>query len=248
MGISTKNFSLLHDIIQVLRERNISFVVISSLEKIPSNVGVILTSSAEMKNIEKNARMVAADAYSSINTAVDKALHTLSGKTQYTKIIVGVDPGEYPGVAIFGDEILLHKWHTGSPDDAAKIVKQVVAGYRGIEDKIIRIGHGSLITRNRIINELININIPIEIVDERNTTPSDGTPRYDRDVEAAAKIALIPGKRVVKRFMLKPTRGDVRDLQKKSRLLTNGKYSISEEDALRVLKGEITLEKTLKNR
>ena len=40
---------------------------------------------------------------------------------------------------------------------------------------------------------------------------------------------------------LKPTRGAIKNVQKHSRQLTEGRYTISEKTALQVLKGEISL-------
>jgi len=111
----------------------------------------------------------------------------------------------------------------------------------------IRIGHGSLLIRNRIINSLIPLQIPIEIVDESKTTSSQQTQRAYRDSEAAATIALISGGRVQRRLPLKPTRGAIRNIQEKSRQITNGRFSINQEEAKQVLEGKISLQEAIKN-
>lgn len=247
MGVCTRNFSLLHDIIHTLRSRDIPFIVVSSLDEIPSNVGIVLTSSAEKKKVKKT-KLIAADIYDDINVAVDKALRRLRGKQQYSRLLIGVDPGEYPGVVVFGDEVLLHRWHASSPSEVKQLVKRVLGEHEDVEEKIIRVGHGSLLYRNRIINLLIKLKVPVEIVDETSTTPAVGIPRFDKDVEAAAKIALIPGKTVKDKFVVTPTKGEIRDLQKKSRKLTDGRYSISESEAKQVLKGELSLDEILENK
>jgi hypothetical protein len=105
----------------------------------------------------------------------------------------------------------------------------------------IRIGHGSVILRNRIINSLIPLKIPIEIVDETKTTPTQQIGRSDRDMEAAASIALLSGGKVYRDLPLEPTRGAIKNIQKQSRQLTNGKYTISKKTAIQVLKGKKSL-------
>ena len=109
------------------------------------------------------------------------------------------------------------------------------------KEVIIRIGHGSTITRNRIINSIIPLRIPIEIVDESSTTHSQQKGRSERDGEAAATIALLSGGEVQKNLPLEPTRGAIKNIQNQSRLLTEGKYTISKATALQVLKGKISL-------
>jgi hypothetical protein len=113
------------------------------------------------------------------------------------------------------------------------------------KDICIRIGHGSTITRNRIINALIPLEIPIEIVDETRTTPSQQKRRCVRDGEAAAAIALLTGGRVQTTLPIETSRGAIKNVQKRSRQLSEGRLTISEEVALKVLRGEISLQEAI---
>jgi len=162
----------------------------------------------------------------------------------YSKVSIGIDPGDYPGIAIVGDEILLQKTFVKKPEEVITIVKRFLKEYPSTQT-IIRIGHGSILTRNRIINSLIPIGIPIEIVDETKTTSSQQVERYKRDSEAAAAIALLRGGKVQKQLPLKPTKGDIRNIQERSRKLTNGQFSISEKTARDVLNGKISLKEAI---
>jgi len=239
LGVYTKDFSLYHDLLKVLRKRKIPYVSLSSIHHIPSKIGVILTSNNELHDV-KSQKVIAADAYDTIDHAVDLALQMLIGKELYSKVYIGIDPGDHPGVAIVGDDILLQKTDVENPEKVSDIVKRFLREYPAIQT-LIRIGHGSIITRNRIINSLIPLEIPIEIVDETKTTSSQQTSRRERDSEAAASIALICGGKVQSRLPLEPTKGDIRNIQERSRKLTNGRFSISEKTALDVLNGKISL-------
>ncbi|MCK4347104.1 MAG: hypothetical protein KAW47_00660 [Thermoplasmatales archaeon] len=245
LGIYTKNFSLYHDLLEVLKRRKIPYVSLSSINNIPRRIGAILTSHNELHDL-KSQKGLAADVYDSIDHAVDIALQMLIGKELYSNVFIGVDPGEKPGVAVVGDDILLKKTHVESPEDVVKIVKRFLREYPAIEC-LIRVGHGSIITRNRIINSLIPLEVPIEIVDESRTTSSQQTKRSERDSKAAASIALLKGGKVQRRQPLKPTRGDIRKVQEQSRNITEGMLSISEETALDVLKGNIKLKEAIEN-
>ncbi len=239
LGVFTKDFSLYHDIVAVLKKRNIAYVSLSSLENIPRRIGVILTSEKELKQIASE-KAVAADAHDSLDQAIDLAVQKLTGKELYSKVFFGIDPGERPGIAVVGDDILLQKMHVEGPENVVSEIKRFLKVYPS-KDMCIRIGHGSMITRNRIINSLISLKVPIEIVDETRTTPSQQKRRCVRDGEAAAAIALLSGGRVQTILPLEPTRGAIKNVQKRSRQLTEGRFSISEDTALRVLKGEISL-------
>jgi hypothetical protein len=239
LGVYTKDFALYHDLLKILKKRKVPYVSLDSLRNIPSRIGVILTSHNELHDF-KSQKVIAADIYDSIDHAIDLALQMLIGKEIYSKLIIGIDPGDKPGLAVVGDDILLHKINIENPEKVSIVVKRLLKEYPASET-IIRIGHGSIITRNRIINSLISLEIPIEIVDESKTTSSQQKKRIDRDSEAAASIAMVSGGKVQSKLPLEPTRGDIRRIQEQSRNLTHGRFSISEKTALAVLKGEISL-------
>jgi len=157
LGVYTKNFSLYYDLLKVLGKKKIPYVSLSSIKHIPSKIGVVITSNSELHDI-KSTNVIAADAYDSVDHAVDLALQMLIGKELYSKVHIGIDPGEHPGIAIVGDDILLQKTNVENPEKVAIIVKRFLREYPATET-LIRIGHGSIITRNRIINSLIPLRV-----------------------------------------------------------------------------------------
>jgi len=243
IGVFTKDFSLYYDLIKNLKKRKIPYVSLSSIEHIPSKIEVTLTSNNEIHDIETQ-KSIAADAYDTIDHAIDLALQMLVGKDLYSKVYIGIDPGDQPGIAVVGDDILLHKTNVETPEKVASVVKRILREYPAT-DVLIRIGHGSVITRNRIINSLIPLKISIEIVDETKTTPNQQITRIERDGEAAAAIALIHGGKVQSHLPLEPTKGDIRNIQERSRKLTNGSFTISEKIALEVLRGKMSLKEAI---
>lgn len=243
LGVYTKDFSLYYDLLKILRKRKIAYVSLSSLNHIPSKIGVILTSNSELHDV-KTSKVIAADAYDTVEHAVDLAMQMLIGKELYSKIYIGIDPGDYPGIAVVGDEILLSKTSVDSPEKVFSTIKRILKEYPAIQT-IIRIGHGSIMIRNRIINSLIRLDTPIEIVDETKTTPGRQISRPKRDSEAAAMIALMSGGRVQNKLELEPTRGEIITIQEKSRKITNGRFSISKKTAVDVINGKISLEEAI---
>ena len=144
------------------------------------------------------------------------------------------------GIEVVGDDVLLQKLQADAPEKVSEAVQRVLRLYPS-KETFIRIGHGSLIIRNRIINSLIPLEIPIEIVDETSTTHHKQSSRDEQDQNAAAAIAMLPGGRVQTTLPLEPTRGAIRHVQKQSRRLTEGTFTISESMAMEVLKGTVSL-------
>ncbi|MEM0492348.1 MAG: hypothetical protein QXS02_00080 [Candidatus Thermoplasmatota archaeon] len=246
LGVYTKDFALYHDLIKVLKRRDIPYVSLVSPRDIPSRIGVVLTSHRELHDI-RYQKTIAADVYDSVDHAIDLALQMLKGKEMYTEVFIGIDPGERPGVALIGDGIILHKTQVDSPDKVLPLLRRYIKDCPS-HQTIIRIGHGSVLIRNRIINSLISLRIPIEIVDESKTTTSQQVKRPERDSEAAAAIALLQGGKIQSKLPLKPTKGAIKDLQRYSRQLTDGRYTISEKTALDVLHGRLTLREAIEKK
>ncbi len=243
LGVFTRDFSLYHDIIKALKKRNLAYVLLSSPKNIPNKIGVVLTSQKEVTEIQSQ-KIVSADTFDTVDHAIDMALRKLIGKKFYSKVFIGIDPGDHPGIAVVGNELLLKKLQVDNPEKVLSTVKRLLKLFPS-KDVYIRIGHGSILIRNRIINSLIGLNIPIEIVNETSTTIAKNVGRNVKDSDSAALIAMISGGRVQSTLPLEPTRGAIKNLQRKSRNLTDGKYSISKKAAIEVLKGDITIFKAI---
>ena len=106
----------------------------------------------------------------------------------------------------------------------------------------MRIGHGDRTNRNRILNALAQEGLPTEIVDEAGTTDRTQEP----DIDAAIKIAFVPGVRATPPYDVEPTPGEVREIQRRSRMSSEGGVTISKELASRVARGEITLDEAVR--
>lgn len=245
LGVYTQDFSLYHDVIKELRKRKLQYIALDKPTNMPYSIKVILTTQKE-KNLIKRKKTVALDQENSISQAVDKALNLLNGKDEYAHLSIGIDPGEQPGIAVIGDGILLYSKHLHTPKDVLKELSALLKLYSS-EEAVIRIGHGSPLIRNRIINSLIPLHIPIEIVDETRSNPPKQYIRHSRDEAAAANIAQQRGGIVNAAQPLSPTRGAIRNIQRKSRTLSQGSISIDTDTAKRVLKGELSLHEAVEN-
>ena len=110
LGVYTKDFALYHDILLSLKKRKLSYVLLTSTKNIPKRIGVVLTSKSESEII-KAQKIVSVDTFDSIDHAIDMALKKLAGKKFYKQIFIGIDPGDTPGIAIVGNDLLLQKTH-----------------------------------------------------------------------------------------------------------------------------------------
>src|SRR5581483_10567500 len=109
-------------------------------------------------------------------------------------------------------------------------------------------GNGAPTHRDRILRALIGLEAAMELVDETRSTPPSGYHGpAERDTAAATNIALTPGSPIDPNAVgpVTPTAGELRDIQRKSRMASGGRMTIPRELALGVALGQFTLEQAL---
>jgi len=238
IGVLTSDFVLYHDIIHALQRREVPFASLTFDSPIPANVGIIITSEKEKDKINFE-RVVYPEREENMDELIDRALFSSGKSNPPSKILIGIDPGSTPGIAIFSDGILFRRFTAESPQDAMDFIKSFMRNCEG-HDTIIRIGHGARLVRNRMVNMLLDIAPHVEIVDETSTT----LPTAHNDMLAASSIALTPGRRVSSKLSLEPKEGEIKDVQRKSRIASTD-VTISKELAKKVLMGEIDMKKAI---
>lgn len=233
LGVLTEDFGLYHDVVAALRARGLPFVSLSFSRRVPENVGAVLTSSAEASRVRSSHVVVVDD----VENAIARALQVLKGRTEWRELLIGIDPGREPGVAVLGDSDVLDTRLAPSPEAVRDRVRTALRMFPARQVKV-RVGHGDPTNRNRILNALVAERLRVEVVDEAGTTHRTPQP----DLDAAVDIARTPGVRVEPPFEVRPTPGEVREIQRRSRLQSGGQVTISTKLADAVARGEITLD------
>lgn len=222
-----------------MRFRRLNFIALSPREAVPPSVSVVITTEDEVDKIDfDESKIVVAK---KPRAAIDKAMQLLHGKRRYGQIIIGIDPGKRPGIAVLGDNMVIAV-HQTSANEVCETVKQIVNEHIA-EQYTIRVGHGARLIRTQIVNSLIDLGLRIELVDENGTTPRLGRGVHGSqvsDIVAAINIAKIKGE-IIGRQNIEPTRGEVKEIQSLSRELSNGRATIPMQLARRVAKGELTI-------
>jgi len=214
-------------IITAFKERNIPFTILNEtihhdgpvVSDVPRNFETIY-----VHNEEQAARRVISYFYN---------------KERFCKLIVGVDPGPNPGLAVVGDGHVLEKKHLNDVLDVRAAVDSIIRDYNP-HRLTVRVGNGDIVNRNRIVNSLVDT-YEVELVDEKNTT----TTITNRDVEAAKNIAFTRGILVRGKLNTVIREGYIRDIQRKSRIESNGLITISKALAKKVAVGELSLEQAI---
>ena len=233
-----------HSIIEEVRSRKQDILVLSPADRTPPNVGVIITTEEESHNIDfPRDRIIIADNRRS-QAIIDKA-HSMLFAEDFEEIIIGIDPGKYPGIAVLGNNKTISVHHV-SVSEVCPLIKRIMREFNG-KKILVRIGHGARLIRSTLINDMLDMGLRIEMVDETGTTPHLGRGVHGQvvsDIIAATNIARIKGKNVGKQF-IEPSHGEVRVIQEHSREYSNGRMTIPRLLARAVAKGEMTLDEAV---
>ncbi|ERH11188.1 MAG: hypothetical protein J07HX64_02971 [halophilic archaeon J07HX64] len=233
--VATADFEVYHDIVTDLRERDVPFTTLEPGAEFPPGTEVVVRAVGETVQTPTDAAVVEATP-GDPRTAVEEAVTALRGANGHT--IVGIDPGERPGIAVLKGDVVVSTFQV-APEEVAEVVHRETAD---VSDPLVRIGDGARLVGARIVDEL---DVPVELVDETGTTPYLGTgTRGVGDVIAAINIARIEGERVESRDV-DPTAGELQHIQNRSREAGQSNREIDADLARQVATGDLTMGEAL---
>lgn len=235
--VATADFEAYHGLVSELRNRGVVFTTIEPGGELPEDTDLVITGIDEDPGIpgDRDVPIVQAEA-DEPRAAVDQALAQLRGDDGRT--IIGVDPGEKPGIAVLSGDTVVAAFQV-PVQEAAEVVR------REVEDAVnpvVRIGDGARLDGARIVEELEDVRV--ELVDETGTTPHLGTgARGMGDVLAAVNIARLSGE-PADSVAVEPTEGEIQRVKNRSRERT-GSETLPARLARSVALGELSLEEAI---
>ncbi len=238
--IRTEDFQLSFKLIEVLRSKNLKFEVIDIHTEIVNRSTIWFSSPTEILEHPTLGKSIPVS-LDSIESAVYSAIFLLRGIENSVFLTIGIDPGPYPGLAWLVDGAFIGVSQLAS---VAELVPEIETLIRSLDFQtmVIRIGDGAPLIRDQIINSCIAKNWVIEQVNESKT--SSGLVRNNHAI-SALRIAANSGQRIWQPRELRPKHGDVKYIQTQSRKRSNGQITISQQLALLVATGELTMQEAI---
>ena len=234
--VATEDFEVYHGVVTELRDRGVHFTTIEPGDDWPADTDVVVVAAGERVEIPDGASRVGADPERP-RQAVEAAVEALRGGGGRT--IVGIDPGERPGVAVCHGDLVVAAFQVPATE-AAELVQKEVAD---AADPVVRIGDGARLVGSRVIDDIEDV--PIELVDETGTTPYLGSgARGMGDVLAAVNISRLEGEAITSRD-IEPTAGELTRIKDRSREESETNRAIDADLARRVAVGDLTIAEAL---
>ena len=246
--VATEDFALYHAAVNELRDRGATFTTQEPGTELPDRAEVVISAPTDDVADAGNGRN-GGDTDDDVEYVTTTAEDVRSGVASALgvvregegRLVVGVDPGERPGIAVLSGDTVVAAFHVPVADTVGAIRREV----EGEPDAMVRVGDGARLQGARIVNDLEDVTV--ELVDETGTTPVLGAGANGKgmaDVLAAVNIARREGERVDTRD-LNPTPGEIQRVKNESRERSDGEVTIDEALARRVALGELTMAEAL---
>jgi hypothetical protein len=236
VAIATRNPALYAELAAWFREQRLPSVSVWPGDRLPSHVAAVLTSPEEASSI-RHARILEVSEDGDRTALLAAVRHALGVGRPDEELVVGIDPGPRPGYAVLAGDRPIEEGTLDTPEAVGRLGSLLHRRFPGHPIRF-RVGRGDHVARDRIVNSLVPLRRPVELVDERGTTPRGH--RRPRDAAAARAIARAAGDPVRGRATVRVTAGEVANLQRLSRLGSGGSFTIPRALAQRVLRGEIS--------
>ncbi|QZP38787.1 hypothetical protein [Halobaculum magnesiiphilum] len=233
--VVTDDFALYHAAVAELRERGATFTTREPGGDLPERAAVVISAPHDDLGLRDDSIEHVTTTPDRVRDGVEEALGGLRETDGRT--VVGVDPGEQPGIAVLSGDTVVAAYHV----PLGEAVDTVLAAVDEEPDALVRVGDGDRLRSARVVNGLEDVSV--ELVDESGTTPTLGRGAGGKgmaDVLAAVNIARMEGDPVETRAV-EPTAGEIQRIKNESRDRSSGDLTVSEELAREVALGELTL-------
>lgn len=198
IALATVSGKVYYLLVNELKRRDLPFLSLRPIDKIPLDIKVVITTEKERGLIEHSNVLVFKDGQDP-STVVDEAVQIVKGKRGYEKLVIGVDPGKTFGVAIIGDGNVLDTSSCSSLEEIVSFILRAL-DKSSASVNIVRIGDGAPDYTTELIHSLdeaLSKDVTMEIVSEAGTSHFVGEPaqrRGLRDAMSAIKIAERKGR------------------------------------------------------
>lgn len=234
--IASDDFRFIYSVSTILRRMGLNFEHAGADSALPRGTKIVIKKG--MPRVISDGRRFTI--YGDAEDTASKAWLISGGLTDLNEdVIVGIDPGVRPGVAIFSNSRRIATATATSPEDVSHITN-TLASLVGRDRVRVRIGNGDPTNRDRVIRAVWRRCASVEIVDERRTS------RLRSHEEAATLIGMSGGYRVEQMPEVSPSEGEIREIQRRSRVRSGGLTTLSRSRAFAVARGDSSMEEAIR--
>lgn len=192
VGICTQDFSRVFDLVRLLNERGIDYVLLAPGEIVDRHVDVSIIEGASPRFAAHLPAIMRP--LKDPGMTLDRAVSMALGVFRPRSMVLGIDPGLRTGLAVIADGMVIDTSLALDPGAIPGRLRSALTALRP-RGHMVRIGNGDPERRDAIIGRLFDRfggGLCIEMVDERSTSLE---PKRTHE-NAAARIARMAGVRL----------------------------------------------------
>ena len=198
IALATVSGRAYYKLVNELKRRGLPFLSLKPWDSIPLDVKVVITTNEECR-LTTHPKVLIFEHESDPAMVIDEAIRVAQGKSNYDKVVVGVDPGKTYGVAVLGDDNVLETINCSSLEETVnKIMNSMKRTPATVN--IVKVGNGAPIYTKELLH-LLDETMPrdaiIEIVSEAGTSHLKNETAHRRglrDMMSAIEIARRKGR------------------------------------------------------
>jgi hypothetical protein len=196
IAVATVSGKAYYMIVEELRKRAIPFASVTPFEPIPADIKVVITTEEEKQLINHEKVLVYKDG-ADREALISIALQNIRGKQGYSKIIIGVDPGDVLGLAILADGKVIEAENCFSVEETSRKISNAIRnlGSASCAQISVKIGDGVPTYKEellRLLDDALPREVTLESVGEAGTSRFLNESKHrrgPRDIASAIKIA-----------------------------------------------------------
>jgi len=193
IALATVSGRAYYKLVNELKRKDLPFLSLKPWDSVPLDAKVVVTTNEERRWVT-HSNVLIFDPETNPATVIDEAIRVVQGKSNYDKVVVGVDPGKTCGVAVLGDDSILETINCSSLEETVNTIRDSLKKAPATVN-IVKVGNGAP-TYTKELLHLLDETIPrdaiIEIVSEAGTSHlmnETAHRRGLRDMMSAIEIA-----------------------------------------------------------
>jgi len=203
IALATVSGKAYYKLVNELKRRNLPFLSLKPMDSIPLDIKAVITTERERQMVTHPSVLIFEEEKDPAEV-VNEAFRLVQGKSNYEKVVIGVDPGRTFGVAIMGDGRVLETVNCSSMKETLNVILKAIERLPATINQV-KIGDSPPIYTKELLDALDKA-LPkataIEIVCEAGTShPAKGMAhqREMKDAMSAIKIAGREGRIFLRR-------------------------------------------------
>ncbi len=194
-------------IVNKLNEKNISFISLLPGQSVPAKIKLVITTPEE-KHLVDHEKILIFQGEDKLEGLIDEVKKTLLGKEAFSRIVIGIDPGDATGLVAVADGKVIEEGNCFSSEEVIGSIIKILGNVDfAVTTVSVKIGNGVPIYKELLgdLDDTLPSQVALEVVDEAGTNKplkENKRNRGVRHISSATRIAgrvgnIVPRRKII---------------------------------------------------